>query len=297
MLKRLAVVLILGILLFFVSQAYAKTVVVPCPSGDSSAAILAALFEARNGGTVQLQEGTYYLFNPIVVDFAFKGVLGGAGKDKTIITTDPNYPIGPVSFSWSSSLPPEDMWLLIWFNIPVGQQGSIALSDLSINVPYAEVSTAPDTGLLGFVIVNGTKVDTYFDRLRIKGGPGNLDGFNSWYGIVVFSLGDQDLMTGNHYLRNCEFDTVFDPYDPVHIQNGTLIATNNSLHDFAWGLDYEGLSNCSVEVSRNQLSKIKWTHAISVLSYSILPDYPVAPLLSRYVITNNSIKPKFLLPI
>ena len=56
MLKRLAVITILGILGSFVSQAHAKVVVVPCPNAmvDSSSDILAALSEARNGGTVQL---------------------------------------------------------------------------------------------------------------------------------------------------------------------------------------------------------------------------------------------------
>ena len=292
MLKRLAIISIAGILGFFVSQAYANVVVVPCPNAlvDSSGNILAALHEARNGGTVQLQEGAYFLFNTVVVDFAFKGVLRGAGKDKTVITTDPDHPIDRVSLPLSTSYS-EDDWLLFWFNIPVGAQGSVAMSDLSISVPYAEVTSADDKGLTSFVVVNGTKVDTSFDRMRIKGAPG-MNGweFNNWLGIWIFSLSGQDPMTGNHYLRNCEFDAAPISYGPDHIQNGTLKATNNSLNNVFFGLIYEGLSNCTVEISRNQFTNVKWNHAIGAISYSGLPDYPVAPQPSRYVITYNSIQ-------
>ena len=95
-------ILVFGVVLSALSPALSATVTV-FPSGDltgvtDQANIKTALEAEKNGGTVELAAGKFYLHKSIVV-FDFNATFKGAGKTSTTVQTAPD-----IDFDVSPSL-------------------------------------------------------------------------------------------------------------------------------------------------------------------------------------------------
>jgi hypothetical protein len=305
MLKRWIVLGLFSLMLLGVANAFA--IIVPCPNNrdvDSSAAIFNALFEAKNGGTVQLEEGKYYLHNPVVVNFPFKGKLIGVGKGKTILTTDATDPADPIghpghkiplleatTLTWPAQIP-----VLFWFNIPGEEASDIWVSDLSVVItdPMPVVSADWESGqIFATFLVDGAEVNTRFERIGFQGIHGGYfdagwDMYlpNIFIGIQVFgNQKTETYMHGNHIISDCSFDHIVQSYAVFGVENGTLQAVNNSLSNGVWGFWYDGISNSQVEISRNVMTAV-W-EPILILAQADFSTPP--PESSKFVIQQNNI--------
>lgn len=152
--SKFAYVIALGVALTLFSPALSANLTVS-PSDDPSgvtdqANIKAALEAEKNGGTVVLAAGTFYLHKSIVV-FDFDGTFRGAGKALTTVRTAPgvNFDVSP-SLDAIAGFPPArgleaDMFLFP-FN-PSDEARTFRMSDMKIVVDQPAV----DPPLNGFV--------------------------------------------------------------------------------------------------------------------------------------------------
>jgi hypothetical protein len=312
MLKRfLFLASFIGVVVFS-PQVFAR--VVPCPGNDSdsSAAIQSALNSASPGETIQLEAGTYYLYKPVQVSTAFKGALKGAGMDKTIISIHPDHPIEAINLPSFDG--PENLGsVLFQFNIPLGLTGDVSVTDLSMIVTQANPCQADylsNHDLWEFVMINGDTVNTRFERLRIRGGPGNTWGeYNNNVGIIlwpyIYPTDTTVFMKGDHILKDCEFESMPIGYYATQIRDGKITLSDNKFKDVRHGIAGEAFSHCTGEITRNQISAhgdgVNWGSGSGIWIFAgtwltnpdlTNPDwiYVLAPVPSKFSITNNKVE-------
>ena len=269
----------------------AGDVTVPCPGEgvDSSAAITDALLSLRPGGTVRLQECTYYLSGPVVVTGSFNGALRGAGVGKTILTTLRDYDgiEDVLMLNWITELDepgvPGSTFAPTLFHFSlfppasgsarqascVGRPNRVAMSDLTIEITDPDpafVSARMDFfggALLAIITVEGVKVSTDFERLDLKGSPAPsaLCGFSSLYGIEIWgelsywpSYGTRRPMTGQHVLRRSVFEDVCTGYNPAMMARSRVLAVDNRFVNPGFtAFLLEGLYASNAHVSGNDV--------------------------------------------
>jgi hypothetical protein len=263
-------------------------VVVPCPNSevDSAADIEAALNAAGEGETVSLEAGTYYLARPVWVNTAFKGSLRGAGKEQTLITTLPGAQVPGIYISgWGAVYS-----TLFYFEIPRGETGRIAVSDFSIIVTDPEPAGQQDDddtwwygALYSLFVVNAEQADTMFERLLLMGSAGNFAGWNIAHAFHIFGY-IPDYMAGNQSLNDCDFENMALGYNPFLIRNGNVTVTNNRFTNVGLAAYFDDYSNCVVDVSRNEISDVKW---IGVTASQGEMTYQAEP--SSFLVTHNTI--------
>ena len=269
----------------------AADVTVPCPGAtvDSSSAITNALLSLRPGGTVRLQECTYYLSGPVVVTGSFNGALRGVGMGKTILTTrpdadgiedvlmvnwitdqdDPGEPgptLAPTLFHFSLFPPASGSARRASC---LGRPSRLAMSDLTIEITDPDPAFASKRfdffggALLAIITVEGVEVSTDFDRLELKGSPAPLAlcGSSSLYGIEMWgelsywpSYGTKRPMTGQHVLRRSVFEDVCTGYNAAMMAKSRVLAVDNQFVNPGFtAFLLEGLYTSIAHVSGNDV--------------------------------------------
>ena len=241
----------------------AGDVTVPCPSAilDSSPAITNALLSLRPGGTVRLQECTYYLSGPVVVTGSFNGALRGAGMGKTILTTLPDADgiedvlmLNWISDQDNPGVPgPTLAPTLFHFSLfpPASHQArrprcgdrpnQVAMSDLTIKITDLHPAFASaraewfGDALLAIVTVEGVQVSTDFDRIELEAEHTTFGfGCNASYGIEMWgelsywpNYGTRRPMVGDHRLRRSVLKNVCTGYNFGEMVNSRMTVRDN----------------------------------------------------------------------
>jgi hypothetical protein len=255
----------------------AADVTVPCPGEivDSSPAITNALLSLRPGGTVRLQECTYYLSGPVVITGSFDGALRGAGMGKTVLTTRPDADgIEDVLMrNWISDLDtpgspgPTHAATLFHFSLFGSKPSRLAMSDLTIEI--TDLHPAPESAraewfadaLLAIITVEGVRVSTDFDLLELRGVTGDFGlGGNALYGIEMWgemsfwpSFGTLKPMTGDHTVRRSVFDGLpSGGYDAEGMVNSRVMIRENRAANSTWqSFIVAAMKASTVHVSHN----------------------------------------------
>lgn len=253
-----------------ISGGLAADIVVPCPHSqvDSSGEITDALLSIGPYETVYLEECTYYLSGPIDISTAFMGSLKGAGQSQTVLATlddedgiedvfMPNWKMFP-----EGTLGPT----LIHFYTPEGMSSDIAISDLTIQVSDPEPAHSSALAdwfggaLLAIITVEGQSVNTHFDRLTVKGGGGNWDGYNAIYGIEMWGEiwadpVSQKPMAGHHKLQRSVIENVGFSFNIAGMVDSEIIVINNSFSNQTTAILVSVLNgNTTVHLKQNWLT-------------------------------------------
>jgi len=243
-------------------------VITVSPSGnftDDASAIQEALEDAvaaGPGSVVQLTKGTFYLNKGIEVE-GFDGLFKGAGKDKTIITTQ-----DAVNFS----IPEGDQEALIKF-----RHGNIKMSGLTIKISNPNPCTGLNSNdwwqnaLPSVIMITGNSIEDAnvpavqpasfsFNDLKFVGGTGNF----MWNHNVCFFIyigGDNsNMLNGMFKVTNCEFQSAVTCLASFFTQGPYIIggseASGNIFSDAAYGVGIMDINNSSCNISYNHFAKM-----------------------------------------
>lgn len=222
-------------------------------------------YAAEGWDGIQLQanllDGTHYKIHKMLFIEGFRGTFKGAGKDLTTIEAvrASNGDAFEVGYN--------DYWGVTWSMIEfVYPQDEVNISDLAleVNIPdpldpwefyyYPYFMT---TCFDGFLSIIGGDFNSTIENVRFKGGPGDFYGRNSkaciyLMGGPAFAAGPG---VGNSTIKGCDFEGI--PWLSALFQfweDSTIIASNNMIvTDMGYGFVATSISNCNVEISRNEI--------------------------------------------
>ncbi len=267
------------------------------PSGnftDDASAIQEALEDAvaaGPGSVVKLTKGTFYLNKGIEVE-GFDGYFKGAGKAKTIITTN-----DLVEFDVQDY----DLQALIKF-----RHGNINISDLTINISDPEpchVDWTANALPCAIMITGNSSEDpgatdqpasSTFNNVKFEGGAGSFNGYNIVYSVFIVGEGDGPLyaLNGGFRFTNCEFQTTYigilSDLTKGPFTIGGTGTSGNKFNDAGIGCIVQDFKNSSVNISNNQFKKI-WFNAIQIWQGTEWVDISTLSL-SKFLVYGNDIE-------
>jgi hypothetical protein len=248
--------------------------------------------EAGPGSTVQLTEGVFYLNESIEVK-GFDGIFKGAGKQKTIITTQDE-----INFDF----PPGDLEGLLIF-----RNGNIHVSDMTIKIS----NPAPCTGLNWDVfqqsfpsIFNITgksvldpstteqNINSTFNNVQFIGGFGYFYGFNVYSFINIHPEGAPNyLLNGSHNFINCEFQSASICIEGVSSCNGNWTiggsaSSGNNFENANWAVQIRDCRNSYFNISHNYCTKIYWG-GVSLCPWKYFIPFTSTLPFSKYLVDKN----------
>lgn len=207
------------------------------PSGDMTGITDANNIEAAlevvkaSGGTVELEEGCYYVSRPIVVE-EFNGVLKGDDMDETVITAVRKSSAPGDGFGFTTKNPPG--WPLpMMFSFP-NPTGKLVIKDLSLQVLdpapadlYTDQYGDDSHALHVFILTFKGNCITMVKNVKLKGADGDFREKNMKYAIVR-ALGE-----GNINIRNCEFENIGGECNAVFWMKNSFISITNCISNNA----------------------------------------------------------------
>lgn len=275
----------------------------PSSPGDTPAiqTALLACAGATEPCVVDLAAGHYYIEQLAVRDF--RGVLRGAGKDRTVLHAIANLKVDPTwgDFYWSK-LPAPDYRgpHLVFF---VG--GDVTVMDLTIRVedptPFELFLVAPgmweETAMFNALTVHAdpaapaAAVNSKILRVGVHGAPGSSFGgayeVNLANAIHVGALiGFTPLKGGTHVIQECDVSfavTGIYPFqtDESRILIGGAASQANRLYDVYDGIDIWENSGSRVDVMRNQITALWFGITVDQGIVGMTQASPVRATLSQ----------------
>jgi hypothetical protein len=269
------------------------------PSGnynDDSYNIQTALDNAVTAGpgsVVQLTKGTFYLKDRIEVE-GFDGYFKGAGKDKTIITTN-----DAVNFS----IPEGDQEALIKF-----RHGNINMSDLTIKISNPDPCTGLNSNdwwqnaLPSVIMITGNSnedanvpaiqpVSFTFNNLKFVGGAGNFMWNRNLCYFIMVGGDNSNMLDGMFKVTNCEFRSAVTCFASFFTRGPMIIggseASGNIFSDAAYGVGVMDINNSSCNISFNHFAKMY--HSAVELQQGGVVD-PSLLSMGKYSVYGNDIE-------
>jgi hypothetical protein len=265
-------IIVSTIALVAVARAGAMDVVTIPPSNEAATMtdyenLQTALSDAAPGTVIQLEAGTYYVNYPIAVD-NFRGILRGAGKDQTIITTTLVLP------AWNNGDSPP------WLNAPSADNpwpgllafvdGNFTLSDMTFQITApVPCSFFGFDALAAIVFVLGGDADgsmgstikrVGFEGAFFEDSETSFAGYNIIQGIYHEGLiGEAGgawgfPLRGVHRVSSCSFETMYVGNSIYNLaEDASLTVTRNTISDVTEGLELYDTSG-RIVFSHNDVS-------------------------------------------
>ncbi len=224
--------------------------IVVSPSGDASGvtdanSIEAALNSLPDGGTVLLEQGTFYVNRELFIP-DFNGTLTGNGKDATEIV------------GVGDAVTPFEFGIMFLFVEP---SGFLTMSNFSISLPSGFETTVGNMNSFVLVLLTSEGTDTHFDNLALNGTDAvpslpPIFGSQPNNSIVVqgdFSAFPSFSSGGVHQVTNCDFDqagfqgTIHQGFD-----NAQIIVDNNTYSNLKQTL-YRFMHGSSISITNNDM--------------------------------------------
>lgn len=232
------------------------------PSGDETGVTDANNLETAlelvklTGGTVYLDEGTYYVCRSIVVE-NFNGALKGDNMDKTIIMAVR----GPDGFGFTSNNPPGwPLPMLFSFPYPTGK---LVVKDLTLQAKeykhkdgtiygpadlYTDQMGYETHAIHVFIVAWRGNCETVVKNVKLRGADGDFNEKNiKW--PVVRALGEGDM-----YFENCEFENIGgNCWDTFYMKN-SFISIKENICDNGRLLYHADNVDCYTIIEENTVS-------------------------------------------
>jgi hypothetical protein len=264
--------------------------------GDDTDELTAAIAGAEPGSMIKLLEGEYHVGYTAI--YGFKGLIVGAGRDKTIITLKT-----PIDQATQNN----NNLTSCWFRV---MGGDLTVSDMTFRTPDGFLSNDGDfipaygSDMFAIFLVN-TYNDEYYhpegpaqkflaERCSFIGGTNPDLSKEGWWSTdhntyIAIWVGmdyvwpkegvDYPLTKGDYIIRDCKFEHFLDAVEGFSFgEEATMKVADCKMNNCMWPLYFAANYNAKISILNNSFNN-SWDYDIYIqdTDYGFLPNTTVTP--------------------
>ncbi len=276
------------------------------PSGGDDTEAIQAAFDACGstpGCTIQLDRGTYHTAQIVVHDF--HGTFRGKGIGATTVEAIPDLPVTEAFPFWMVPASAANPWPMLF----TFYDGTYTVSDMAFSVPsptptrgWMMSEGGPEVRGLNYVIsMTGLAAEVTVTRIAVRGGPGDILGFNLNNAIgpqgVVHQEGSSDPnamipMRATFVVTSSYFSLAATHVALWNLVDSRATVRNNVFETSPYPVFYFDLSNTRVEVSHNDMRNVLGGGA-GVFAVQTIPPFSSlmgCPERTESIVVHNDIE-------